>query len=206
MMCSRRFIAARRIVARRGLQRQEDPSSTWTPLTITTLMSAGCLVAAMHPSKQSSSYCLLEAGHGGVMPPRRIQRKRPPEFGATIPTLTRGRERLATNRNIATNDNTSTSLAAEDDNRNNCPMCKKFSAGPCGNVFQRWLTCTDCHMGKVVDPGTGQPLHLCKCADLAVDLAECLEINTVYYSKDEKSEVETMLVSNNNNNLMTLQN
>jgi hypothetical protein len=153
-------------------------------------MSAGCLVAAMHPSKQSSSYCLLEAGHGGVMPPRRIQRKRPPEFGATIPTLTRGRERLATNRNAGTtNDNTSTTLAAEDDNRNNCPMCKKFSAGPCGNIFQRWLACTDCYTGKV-DPGTGQPLHLSQCADLAVELAECLEENTVYYSKDEKHEEE----------------
>jgi hypothetical protein len=99
MMCSRRFI-----VARRGLQLQEDQSS-WTPFTITTMMSAGCLVAAMHPSKQSSSYCLMEAGHGGVMPPRRIQRKRPPEFGATIPTLTRGRERLAMNRKIGTHDN-----------------------------------------------------------------------------------------------------
>jgi hypothetical protein len=44
-------------------------------------------------------------------------------------------------------------------------------------------------MGKV-DPSTGQPLHLSQCADLAVELAECLEENTVYYSKDEKHEEE----------------
>jgi hypothetical protein len=29
-------------------------------------------------------------------------------------------------------------------------------------------------MGKVVDPGTGQPLHLSQCADLAVKLGGML--------------------------------
>lgn len=127
-----------------------------------------------------SPSCLME-GHG--VPPRRIKRRRPQEFGAAIPTLTaRG---LA--KNSGSISDTTASIAVEEDDRSNCPMCKKFGRGPCGDIFQRWLACTDCHTGKI-NSSTGEPLHLSKCADFAVKLAECLEVNTDYYTKDENEE------------------
>ena len=187
----------RRLIAHRGLRRQEDQSTAaWAPFNITCcMMMSVSLVVTMRPSSESSSsakHCLMEGD--SCVPPRRrtIQRnRRPPEFGGTVPKLTTTRGVVATNRNISsTYDKTMSSSAVmggEEEDRSNCPMCKKFSRGPCGMIFQRWLACTDCHTGKV-DYSTGEPLHLSKCADYAVELAECLEENTDYYSKDEYEE------------------
>jgi hypothetical protein len=168
------------------------------------MMMSVSLVVTMRPSSESSSsakHCLMEGD--SCVPPRRrtIQRnRRPPEFGAKVPKLTTTRGVVNTNRNntSSTNDDdtTTSSLAVmeeeeeeedEEDRVNNCPMCKQFSRGPCGIIFQRWLACTDRHTG-MVDYSTGEPLHLSKCADFAVELAECLDANTDYYSKDEYEE------------------
>lgn len=193
----------RRLIAHRGLRRREDQSTAaWAPFTITCcmMMSVG-LVVTMRPSSESSpssaKHCLMEGGDSCGVPPRRrtIRRnRRPPEFGAKVPKLTTTRGVVNTNRNdtSSTNDDdtTASSLAVmdeEEDRVSNCPMCKQFSRGPCGIIFQRWLACTDCHTGKV-DYSTGEPLHLSKCADFAVELAECLDENTDYYNKDEYEE------------------
>ena len=193
----------RRLIAHRGLRRREDQSTAaWAPFTITCcmMMSVG-LVVTMRPSSESSpssaKHCLMEGGDSCGVPPRgrTIRRnRRPPEFGAKVPKLTTTRGVVNTNRNnsSSTNDDdtTASSLAVmdeEEDRVSNCPMCKQFSRGPCGIIFQRWLACTDCHTGKV-DNSTGEPLHLSKCADFAVELAECLDENTDYYNKDEYEE------------------
>ena len=192
----------RRLIAHRGLRRQEDQSTAaWAPFNITCcMMMSVSLVVTMRPSSESSSsakHCLMEGGDSCVPPRRRRtfrRNRRPPEFGGTVPNLTTTRGVVvATNRSSTNDDTTTSSLAVmdeeveEEDRVNNCPMCKKFSRGPCGMIFQRWLACTDCHTGKV-DYSTGEPLHLSKCADYAVELAECLEENTDYYSKDEYEE------------------
>jgi len=71
-------------------------------------------------------------------------------------------------------------MPADIADREDCPLCKKFGSGPCGEVFKRWLACTDEHPGK---DASGEPLHLSKCADFADTLAHCLESNTEYYTK-----------------------
>jgi hypothetical protein len=61
-------------------------------------------------------------------------------------------------------------------------MCKKFSRGPCGDIFKRWLDCTDQNPGKDTN---GAPMHLSKCSEFAEKLAKCLEEHSDYYEKDE---------------------
>ena len=58
-------------------------------------------------------------------------------------------------------------------------MCKKFSQGPCGEIFKRWLACTDVYSGR---DSSGEPLHLARCSDYAVELAGCLEQYADFYS------------------------
>ncbi|KAL7483908.1 hypothetical protein ACHAW6_009547 [Cyclotella cf. meneghiniana] len=97
--------------------------------------------------------------------------RRPPKFGTSIPRKsTRGLRTLPIN------------LGEVNAQREDCPMCKKFSRGPCGDIFKRWLDCTDQNPGK--DPD-GSPMYLLKCSEFAEELAKCLEENSEYYEKDE---------------------
>jgi hypothetical protein len=68
-------------------------------------------------------------------------------------------------------DNTSSSSSSSS-STNNCPICEKYSQGPCGKVFEAWLKCTDDHPGR--DAESGKDLHLIYCADHAQELADCL--------------------------------
>lgn len=67
-------------------------------------------------------------------------------------------------------------------------MCKKFSRGPCGEHFTKWLACTDANPGK---DASGEPLHLTRCSDFAEKLAVCLDENIAYYSKNEDTDDDT---------------
>jgi hypothetical protein len=138
------------------------------PFAVGCILSAGALARESTPS----SHCFME-----TVPPTRSKRGRPPEFGATIPTITA--------RGLATKGNHDSSIPGGAD-REDCPMCKKFSAGPCGEIFKRWLACTDAHPGR---DSSGEPLHLSMCSDFADKLAGCLEQNPDFYSKyDENSD------------------
>lgn len=130
-------------------------------------MGLGLLVHASTPSR-----CSTEA-----TPSSRPRRRRPPIFGASIPTITaRG---LATNASDAT-------IPEDVAQREDCPLCKKFGKGPCGEAFKRWLACTDRHPGKEAG---GEPLHLSKCSDFAEKLAECLDANhSEYYSEGDPGD------------------
>jgi len=71
------------------------------------------------------------------------------------------------------------------DNREDCPMCKKFSRGPCGEHFTKWLACTDANPGK---NDSGEPLHLTRCSDFAEKLAVCLDEHIAYYSTNDDTD------------------
>ncbi|KAL3795902.1 hypothetical protein HJC23_002173 [Cyclotella cryptica] len=133
-------------------------------------VGGACLGMILH---SPSSTCSTET--------ERPQR-RPPKFGTSIPRKsTRGALTLSIN------------VEEVNDQREDCPLCKKFSRGPCGDIFKRWLDCTDQHPGK--DPD-GAPMHLSKCSEFAENLAECLEEHSEYYEKDETKgddEHETQL-------------
>ena len=112
----------------------------------------------------------------------RRMRKRPPKFGTLIPSIT--------TRGISTSRiNTDEMMSDRDD----CPMCKKFGSGPCGEVFKRWLDCTDDNPGN---DDNGEPMHLSQCSDFAAKLSTCLDDHQEYYirydeeNKHEKSKDE----------------
>ena len=113
----------------------------------------------------------------------------PVRFGDNMPnmaTTTRGLTRTTGN-----NNDRDTATIDITDRDNNCPMCKKFSMGPCDDVFKMWLACTDKHPGK---DARGEPLHLNKCSVLADELAKCLDENTEYYTKEEEEEEDTTTI------------
>jgi len=65
------------------------------------------------------------------------------------------------------------------DDQDNCPVCKKYSQGPCGKLFVKWLSCTDEFPGQEADRKT--ECHIIKCRSLAEPLAKCLEKEAEYY-------------------------
>ncbi len=126
--------------------------------------------------RKESPQCSMEAASHLARP---NQRRRPPEFGSTIPSMSR--------RGMATKFSDTSIPAIDVNDREDCPLCKKFSSGPCGELFKKWLACTDVNPGK---DDNGEPLHLTRCSSFAERLAECLDENSPYYSKDSEDEVE----------------
>jgi len=118
-------------------------------------------------------HCSLEA----VSSSNRPKRRRPPTYGSSIPKVT--------TRGFVTNGSSDAKIPADIADRADCPLCKKFGRGPCGEVFKRWLACTDEHPGK---DASGEPLHLSKCSDFAEQLAKCLDDHSEYYSNDDDND------------------
>ena len=137
-----------------------------------TALAAGVVLAHQVFHSQPLASC-----SGG---PGARSRRRPPVFGPTVPRIT-SRGIVTTLPGDAPLFNGELKHGDQDD----CPMCRKFSKGPCGDRFKKWLACTDSHPGK---DAQGEPLHLQKCSDLAQSLAECLGRNEDYYTRDEEEE------------------
>lgn len=99
----------------------------------------------------------------------------PPRFGSTIPYyLLFDRKR----------DFSVTSGVINDD-REQCVICKKYSQGPCGKLFKKWLECVDMNKGKES-----------QCDDLVAPLDKCLKLHEEYYNtidlyddSEEKSNI-----------------
>ena len=139
--------------------------------------SSACLVWMSTSTSSKSYHCLSEPQQT-----LKRRRKRPPLFGSTIPTITK--RGIKTGLGSSAEDLTSTEIDIDD--REDCPMCKKFGSGPCGEIFKRWLNCTDEYPGK---DSAGEPLHLTKCIGLAEELGKCLDNHADHYSsKDNKEE------------------
>ncbi len=139
--------------------------------------SSACLLWMSTSTKSKSYHCLSEP----QQTPIKRRRKRPPVFGSTIPIITK--RGIKTGLGISTGDLTSTEIDVDD--REDCPMCKKFGTGPCGEIFKRWLNCTDKYPGKDL---AGEPLHLTKCIDLAEKLGSCLDDHADHYSSKDNEE------------------
>jgi len=139
---------------------------------------ASLMCVGMYVAKSKSYHCMAEAS---PIQNNARRRKRPPTFGSTVPTITK--------RGITTGTDLGNDIASVAvDDREDCPMCKKFGSGPCGDIFKRWLNCTDKHPGK---DANGEPLHLTHCVDLAEKLGECLDTHADHYtSKDNEEDIK----------------
>jgi hypothetical protein len=133
------------------------------------------LCVGMSMMKPKTYHCMAEANPQQL--PNIRRRKRPPTFGSTVPSMTKRGLKPGIGGDLAT--------VVVDDREEDCPMCKKFGSGPCGDIFKQWLKCTDKHPGK---DAAGEPLHLTHCLDFAEKLGECLDTHSVHYSSKDNEE------------------
>jgi hypothetical protein len=141
-----------------------------------TVAAAGAsLCVGMSMMKSNSYRCMAEANP--QQSPNIRRRKRPPTFGSAIPAITK--------RGIKTGPGGELASVVGDDREEDCPMCKKFGSGPCGDIFKQWLNCTDKHPGK---DAAGEPLHLTHCLEFAEKLGECLDTHADHYSSNDHEE------------------
>lgn len=108
----------------------------------------------------------------------------PPRFGMSV----RYKSNNTSNTSIPP-------IEVSKDKEEDCPLCRKYSQGPCGDTFKKWLACTDKHKG--IDPSTQEEEHLDKCSHLAEPLAKCLEIHQEFYDNlniyDDAEEETTLM-------------
>jgi hypothetical protein len=119
------------------------------------LASASCLFHWQSSRTTNTTTCQSSSNNNK-------RRSVPPQFGTSV------RYKHA-----------SSSISETNDSNEDCPICRKYSQGPCGTIFRQWLTCTDANKG--IDPETKQEWHLTKCSHLATPLAQCLQKHESYY-------------------------
>jgi hypothetical protein len=95
------------------------------------------------------------------------RRRIPPRFGGSV-------------RYMQTTPPIQDSMASSSKEREDCPICRKYSQGPCGEAFVKWLDCVDRNEG--IDAKTQQELHLIHCRDLGDAMAKCLHQHESYYA------------------------
>jgi len=108
--------------------------------------------------------------------------RRPPIFGTSIKN-----KRHFSSYNNSSGSTTSwlsdPNLNNITEDRKNCPICERYSQGPCGELFKTWLQCVDDHPGTIrtSEQETGEERHLSACATHAQALASCLEQHQAFY-------------------------
>lgn len=110
-------------------------------------------------------------------------------FGPSIQQDSTWRRRFIT----TTSQSTSDPSGVPSDEDYFCPVCAKYSQGPCGQLFPPWNECAEAHPGP--DPerhsgsenGDGEPIewHLRACRELAEPLRRCIKEHEDYYANPE---------------------
>lgn len=114
--------------------------------------------------------------------------KIPPRFGVFVPRHLLPKDKRSLTTIISKDDTTHMidNISQSSSKRTDCPMCKKYSQGPCGDLFTSWLSCIDSNVGNEQ-----------KCDDYVQKLKSCLDNHNDYYeqidaygeSKDENEDV-----------------
>lgn len=187
------------------MQKSKYPSSSFNKCIIQRKESsrvferslATALVASSSTTLSYYTFC-ENNGNGS-------RRKAPPRFGKSIPrhllfqndsmnfrygnTLQK-RVFSTTVKGSASESSLSDLLESKKD-RGDCPLCKKYSQGPCGEFFQKWIQCIDS-----LDSGSKNNE---KCDSLLVPLDKCLKKHKDFYDKinvyDSESDVDADNIS-----------
>lgn len=107
----------------------------------------------------------------------------PPRYGKKIPLYLLPRRDFSGGSSTNNSDGDSslvpsggtpseTILSVPKEDRGDCPLCKKYSKGPCGELFKKWLECLDKNEGNEIN-----------CDVLMAPLDKCLKKNEAYYDK-----------------------
>lgn len=162
-------------------------TSCWTMSTI------GRMASLQLVKRRRLLSVATAAATGLTLSTKRIsceQSRTPSRFGPSIIWSAAGQQRLQSS--------SSASLSHIDtSNKDDCPVCKKFSQGPCGEIFKTWMACTEKFPGKNPD-NPDEAWHLSKCQHLAMPLGACLEKHEAYYdeldiyAEDDEEEEQLM--------------
>ncbi len=102
------------------------------------------------------------------------EKRAPPRYGKTIPRHILSRHISGGSQKDKDHENSIdvASLSIPAENREDCPLCKKYSQGPCGSLFKKWIQCLD-----------KQKDNESKCDALVIPLEKCLKQNKEFYDK-----------------------
>ena len=146
------------------------------------VLSASVALAASSPS----AACSPPEGSAAAAGRSRSLRAPPPRFGRRLPSPPAGAAGAwaragAGARGFSSGGTDGGGTDGGDDGDEDCPVCRKYSRGPCGPLFRRWRACADAHPGRDAG-GSGEEAHLSACADLAGPLADCLSEHAEFYA------------------------
>ena len=121
----------------------------------------------------------------------RRKAKMPPRYGPTIPHHIRRNATTTTAEGTRPNASSSssssktlesiTSSSNKMNQKKDCPLCKKYSSGPCGKSFQQWMDCIDAN-----------PNQEHACDNLLQQFSSCLEQHKEHYDAIDVSELSRM--------------
>ena len=156
------------------------PVTTTTTAT-TTMVLVVAAAFFFNATTAQKPMVLLEKG---PQQQRQRRRQQPVRFGPSVRWMTTQDYSRFTVANNNNNNNDNDDL---DEERASCPVCQKFSRGPCGAVFRRWLECTDQYPGPHPD-NPNEEWHLTQCLPYAKPLAQCLEQYQSYYNHNDDDD------------------
>lgn len=111
----------------------------------------------------------------------------PPRYGPTIPyhirrngttAPTKKKEMEPISSSFSKSLESTTSSTTKTHPKKECPLCKKYSSGPCGKSFQQWMDCID-----------SNPNQEHECDDLLQNFSSCLEQHKEHYDAIDVSEL-----------------
>jgi len=154
-------------------------------------LSMAFTTAALASNNKNSYYYTSSCADKTTSTTTRKTPAAPPRFGKSMPhhLLSRPFTTSTTTKDIPIPTNTtnkedsiqqqqsilvSKSKAGEKRDESACPLCKKYSQGPCGKLFQQWIECIDANENE----GDAS-----KCDSHVVPLDKCLKEHQEYYDK-----------------------
>jgi hypothetical protein len=177
-----------------GLSRRRH-DLRWVPFLVASASATGTTMSTSINGKYKSSYTLCSSSAQRGRSSHGISRYLPPPVGISA------REFSSSSINTSTNPATNTTASTGDNNSNDnelptsysddCPLCAKYSAGPCGTLFRQWLACTDqaaaaaaAATSKIKTSGSDEEdEHVALCAQNFDRFQACLEEHSDYYDK-----------------------
>lgn len=77
--------------------------------------------------------------------------------------------------------------AGNEKNRSDCPLCQKYSQGPCGTLFTKWMDCIDRHQTQTSTSSKSNKSDgdesQSECDHLMIPLDQCLKEHEEFYDK-----------------------
>jgi hypothetical protein len=165
----------------------------WVPFVIASATGSSAS-AGKSMSNQNHTLCSNTSAQRGSTSTRRRRRYLPPPVGISAREFSSSSS-SSINADTATSPATTASTGGENNDddlptsySDDCPLCAKYSAGPCGTLFRRWLACTDnaAAAKKTNTNGSGgddDRDHVALCAQDFDRLQACLEEHSDYYDK-----------------------